>query len=499
MKTYSGNTSEGFVPATMPSHGHNGSTAVAPAPEDPKATFTDALKEQQRTNVHAQQTGTPFGAAPADITADSAAATIPTTPAAPTPWTPPTGTTPPLPVTPAAPVPVPPNTTALTPPLPLAPASLTGAIVKKTQLPTNAPAIDDTANPAPAGGSKTLASSDLSVMLARAAMLMANSRQMPATAHASATNSATSTTSVSESDAAAASDDASDTLSILAWGMKPATTPITEKKSANSSDERSFIQSDASASSTLGMMLMAPLALASAGTQVATNHNLPTSPANTGTGSPGGSIGALTSAGTGSVKKENEMNATLDMTDLMTSTGSTQTVAAPSASVHILLGTNNDFKDALAQVMHVAELSHLSTTTPPLRVAIEIQTPPGAVVNVYVSKQPDNTYRAQLGTDDLQALNWVQDQIGSLKQSTDTGVAVRWLPAQLETTSTITTSSSSESGLGWDRGGQQGQSWQSNQQQADDRQQARQKRAGYTDRLAPDLSIPFIGALGRAA
>lgn len=193
------------------------------------------------------------------------------------------------------------------------------------------------------------------------------------------------------------------------------------------------------------------------------------------------------------------MNATLDMTDLMTSTGSTQTVEAPSASVHILLGTNNDFKDALAQVMHVAELSHLSTTTPPLRVAIEIQTPPGAVVNVYVSKQPDNTYRAQLGTDDLQALNWVQDQIGSLKQSTDTGVAVRWLPAQLETTSTLTTSSSSESGLGWDRGGQQGQNWHSSQQQADDRQQARQKRAGYADRLAPDLSIPFIGALGRAA
>lgn len=191
------------------------------------------------------------------------------------------------------------------------------------------------------------------------------------------------------------------------------------------------------------------------------------------------------------------MNATLDLTDLMASTGTSSAVTRTPADVNILLGTNNDFKDALAQVMHVAELSNLSTTTPPLRVAIEIQTPPGAVVNLYVSKLPDDTYRAQLGTDDVQALHWVQDQIGSLKESTDTGVSVRWLPAQLEAAPSSSSSSSSNGqDSAWNRGGQGWQSSQEQQQQADER---RQKRGGYAGLLAPDLSIPFIGALGRAA
>ena len=191
------------------------------------------------------------------------------------------------------------------------------------------------------------------------------------------------------------------------------------------------------------------------------------------------------------------MNATLDLTDLMVSTGTNPVATRTSADVNILLGTNNDFKDALTQVMHVAQLSNLSPTTPPLRVAIEIQTPPGAVVNLYVSKQPDDTYRAQLSTDDVQALHWVQDQIGSLKEATDTGVEVRWLPAQLETAPASASSSGSNGqDSSWNRGGQGWQSSQHQQQEADER---RQKRPSYAGLLAPDLSIPFIGALGRAA
>ena len=118
-------------------------------------------------------------------------------------------------------------------------------------------------------------------------------------------------------------------------------------------------------------------------------------------------------------------------------------------------------------------------------------------MNLFVSKQPDDTYRAQLSTNDVQALHWVQDQIGSLKASTDTGVAVRWLPAQLETAATASSSSgSNQQDSAWNRGGQGWQSSQQQQQQADER---RQKRGGYAGLLAPDLSIPFIGALGRAA
>jgi hypothetical protein len=195
-------------------------------------------------------------------------------------------------------------------------------------------------------------------------------------------------------------------------------------------------------------------------------------------------------------KKEPEMNATLDLSDLMVSTGTTPEVTHGSADVQILLGTNNDFKDALTQVMHVAELSNLSATTPPLRVAIEIQTPPGAVVNLYVSKQPDNTYRAQLSTDDVQALHWVQQQIGSLKESTETGVEVRWLPAQLESAPASSSSGNSQNDSAWNRGGQ---GWQSSQDQQEQANQRRQKRGGYTDVSTRELSLPFLSALGRAA
>ena len=57
-----------------------------------------------------------------------------------------------------------------------------------------------------------------------------------------------------------------------------------------------------------------------------------------------------------------------------------------------------------------------------MRVAIEIQTPPGAIVNVYVSKQPDDQWRAQLSTNDPQALSWVQDKMSSLRQSNEFGL-----------------------------------------------------------------------------
>jgi hypothetical protein len=206
----------------------------------------------------------------------------------------------------------------------------------------------------------------------------------------------------------------------------------------------------------------------------------------------GASTGALASAGMANGKKEADMNATLEMPNLVASTGVNPLVTRTPADVHILLGTNKDFQEALEQVVHVADLSNLSRVTPPLRVAIEIQTPPGAIVNVFVSRQADS-YRAQLSTNDPVALAWVQSQIPSLKQSTDSGVSVRWLPAQMETSSaSASTSTGSDRNLDWNRGGQN----QQDDQQADERQQsARQKRDAYADDSS-EADVPFLETLG---
>jgi hypothetical protein len=155
------------------------------------------------------------------------------------------------------------------------------------------------------------------------------------------------------------------------------------------------------------------------------------------------------------------MASTLEMQNVVVSSGTHPLVTRADADLHIQLGTNADFHHALDQVMHVAEMSNLSRITPPLRVAIEIQTPPGAIVNLYVSRQPDSSYRAQLSTNDAQALGWMQQQVGSLKETTDSGTAIRWSPAQLDSGTTATAgagSSGSDRDLNWDRGGQQGQS-----------------------------------------
>ena len=194
------------------------------------------------------------------------------------------------------------------------------------------------------------------------------------------------------------------------------------------------------------------------------------------------------------------MNATLETSNLVASTGTNPLVTRTSADVHILLGSNKDFHEALEQVVHVADLSNLSRVTPPLRVAIEIQTPPGAIVNVYVSRQADS-YRAQLSTDDPVALAWVQTQVSSLKQSSDSGVAVKWLPAQLEASPTAgaSTSSGGDRNLDWNRGqNQQGY------QDANERQQSsRQQRGSYADEdSAEEAHVPFLetlGIMGRAA
>ena len=186
------------------------------------------------------------------------------------------------------------------------------------------------------------------------------------------------------------------------------------------------------------------------------------------------------------------MNTDLNLPDLLANAGAN--AASNSApEVNILLSSNNDFEDALKQVIHIAQLNDATGSSAseatPTRVAIELQTPPGAIVNVYVSKVDDG-YRAQLSTTDPAALSWVQDKIASLRLGNDLGVVVKWLPAQVESSSSsisATTTSSDSSNPNWNRDGQQ-----QNNPSSDDRDQyQRQNQPSYEDDLVEDGADSF--------
>jgi len=481
MKAYSGSTSEGFLPAATPGTGAS-ATAVAPAPKDPSATFNDYLQQQQDSS-------TPTPHAPAW----TGAATLPATP--PVPGSNPLATA---------------LLTAPSDPTAIPPSAFLG--MRSINVPSKTPDAKPAATPrateddaaladetSPAHAAKTLgAPMPLSVIMAHAAILA--STKGNAGAAAPSTPATTETTSETASESALKTPSAPVfTLPIFQFSGKSATTSIAEKKSAGSTPERSFIQANGENASTLAMAL--GLATAGAGqvTQASGNAAVTSNETASIKGFGGGAAGGLASAGMANGKKDGDMNATLEMPSMVASTGTNPLVNRTSADVHILLGSNKDFTEALEQVVHVADLSNLSKVTPPLRVAIEIQTPPGAIVNVYVSRQADS-YRAQLSTDDPVALSWVQDQISSLKTSSDSGVAVKWLPAQLEASPTAgaSTSSGGDRNLDWNRGqNQQGY------QDANERQQSsRQQRGFYADESTEEAHVPFLetlGIMGRAA
>ena len=191
------------------------------------------------------------------------------------------------------------------------------------------------------------------------------------------------------------------------------------------------------------------------------------------------------------------MNTDLNLSDLLANT-SANGASNTAPEVNILLSSNNDFEDALKQVIHIAQLNDVTGSEPamPTRVAIELQTPPGAIVNVYVSKV-DDSYRAQLSTTDPAALSWVQDKIASLRLGNDLGVEVKWLPAQVESSSSsisATTTSSDGSNLNWNRDGQQ----QNNPSPGDRDQYQRQNQPSYEDDLVEDGADSFNANLATA-
>jgi hypothetical protein len=268
-----------------------------------------------------------------------------------------------------------------------------------------------------------------------------------------------------------------------------------EKKSAAASSEGIFLQSDSSSAS-LGLSGFGLLASSITDTTNSVAGQSLTSQigsVNSALSSISGNASAL--GGTANVEKEKAMNANFSFPEIFSGYAVNTPSRQTPADVNILLSSNNDFNDALKNVMHVAQLNQTNESRAPMRVAMEIQTPPGAVVNVYVSRQNDQ-WRAQLSTNDPQALSWVQDQMTSLRQSNDLGVEVKWLPPQMESTAS---SSTPDANLSWDRGGQ----GQSNYQQPDERQQPpRQNKPGVLPALAEVGANPFmnsLAALGRAA
>ncbi len=260
-------------------------------------------------------------------------------------------------------------------------------------------------------------------------------------------------------------------LSSTGTGKGQTSVTSKEKKSTTSDTEGSFLQSGTSdASTSLGTLSLL-------GTLTSTTGNA--SGNQTFTSTTGGknspltalSGGAASATGTANVEKEKAMNSNLTTSadELLSATGANSLATPKQADLQIELSSNHDFTDALKQVMHVAQLTQTSQSATPMRVEMTIQTPPGAIVNIYVSKSGDQ-WRAQLGTNDPQALAWVQTQVSSLKSS-DLGVEVKWLPPQMENTTMMTTSGSQDANLSWNQGG--GQSGE--QQQSDERQQPRQQ------------------------
>jgi hypothetical protein len=327
------------------------------------------------------------------------------------------------------------------------------------------------------------AATDLSTVIAQAAILASNTQTTPA---AQVTTPATQATTYNAAIPSLVSNGTAKTgkdIPLSTSGTAVGTATTKEKKSTTSTTEGSFIQSGTTStesdenSSSLGITALTSNANASGNKQVTAISGTKNSSSNT---SPSNAAGT---AGTANVESEKDMSATTNAAQIAALSGiggNATTTSQTPADVNIVLSSNNDFDDALKHVMQIASINQTSESQIPLRVAIEIQTPPGAIVNVYVSKQDDG-YRAQLSTNDPAALSWVQEKMSSLRESdTGLGVSVKWLPPQME--GSTTTVSTGQSNLGWDRNGQNQAQYQ--QQQQEERPQHQRQRTEQEPALA---------------
>jgi hypothetical protein len=350
--------------------------------------------------------------------------------------------------------------------------STTSTVATKTTSDPATTTSDETSDPTaakdPTASTPVAVAPDFSTMIAQASIL-ANAQQ----AAAAAATTATGTTGQGKESP------------LSGLGKAAAGTSAKEKKSGSSLGEGSFLQGSSSTSDSTSSLLAQLGAILNGGKNATDGQQVTADGKSKNAALTAVSDAASATAGTANVEKGKTMNADSKLSGLEAMAGLATPAAAAQqqpADMHILLNSNNDFEDAIKQVMHVASLTQTAESRTPLRVEMEVQTPPGAIVNIYVSKQGDS-FRAQLSTNNLEALNWVQDKISSLRQSSDIGVQVKWLPPQMEAAST---GSGSGANLGWDRGGQ-GQSGYQNSEQQQQSQSNRQQ-------ASQELELAGVGA-----
>ena len=109
----------------------------------------------------------------------------------------------------------------------------------------------------------------------------------------------------------------------------------------------------------------------------------------------------------------------------------------------VSLTSNSQFVEVLRQAAEEKSM------VAPQRLAIELQTPPGATVTVFFS-QVNGQIRAQLSASDPSSLQWLQQQLGTLKQN-ESGPNVVWLPPQLDDPKNNSQNENSRQGKGRNR------------------------------------------------
>ncbi len=91
----------------------------------------------------------------------------------------------------------------------------------------------------------------------------------------------------------------------------------------------------------------------------------------------------------------------------------------------VTLTSNTQFVDVIRQALDDRPM------TTPTRIAVELQTPPGAMVTVFFS-QANGQLRAQLSANDSGSLHWLQQQVSTLRDGGGNAGSVVWLPPQLD-------------------------------------------------------------------
>ena len=97
---------------------------------------------------------------------------------------------------------------------------------------------------------------------------------------------------------------------------------------------------------------------------------------------------------------------------------------APVLQRTVTLASNSQFNEVMQETLQQTPM------ITPQRISIELQTPPGEAVTVFFS-QANGQLRAQLSASDSGSMQWLQQQIGSLREN-GSGPSVVWLPPQLD-------------------------------------------------------------------